>query len=152
MSPVQKNLKKIQMPKPIIAAGGVLYQVKPESDLPLVLLINRNGFWDIPKGKLEKGESIPMCAAREVAEETGSELPMIISSLGTTYHEYKEKKKHYGKTTYWYTMIYPRAQQLKPQKSEGIEKVEWVALPKAKEMVGFENLRVVLDQFEKSQA
>ena len=140
------------MPKPIIAAGGVLYQIKPESDYPLVLLIYRNGLWDLPKGKLEKGESIPMCAAREVAEETGSELPVIISSLGTTYHEYNEKKKHYGKTTYWYAMIYPRPQHLQPQRSEGIEKMEWVTLSKAKEIVGFDNLKEVLNQFEKLMA
>ncbi len=140
------------MPESVIAAGGVLFQINPEDKNLLVLLIFRNGFWDLPKGKLEKGESIPMCAVREVAEETGSELPVIISSLGTTYHEYKEKKKHYGKTTYWYTMIYPREQYLEPQRSEGIEKIEWVELSKAKEGVGFENLREVLDQFEKSQA
>ena len=139
------------MPKPITAAGGVLYQIKRESRVPFVLLIYRNGFWDLPKGKLEERESIPMCAAREVAEETGSELPVIISSLGTTYHEYQEKKKNYGKTTYWYTMVYPRFQQLKPQRSEGIEKIEWVELPKAKEIVSFHNLREVLDQFAKLQ-
>ncbi|MBO6523437.1 MAG: NUDIX domain-containing protein [Balneolaceae bacterium] len=136
------------MLKPVIAAGGVLFHVKPEDNNFFVLLIYRNGFWDLPKGKLEKGESIPMCAAREVAEETGSELPVIIASLGTTYHEYKEKKNHFGKTTYWYSMIYPRSQDLKPQRSEGIEKIEWVELSKAKESVGFENLREVLYRFE----
>ncbi len=137
------------MPKPVIAAGGVVYRVDPDSNQKLVLLIYRNGYWDLPKGKLEKGESIPMCAVREVAEETGSDLPMIISELGKTYHEYQEKKKTIGKTTYWYSMIYPFAQELIPQKSEGIEKIEWVELSKAKEMVGFDNLKDVLREFGK---
>ncbi|MFV1883472.1 MAG: NUDIX hydrolase [Balneola sp.] len=140
------------MPEPITAAGGVVYQIELKSERVLVLLIYRNGYWDLPKGKLEKGESIPMCAVREVAEETNSELPTIISTLGTTYHEYKEKKKHFGKTTYWYSMVFPRIQALHPQKSEGIEKIEWVELEKAKTMVGFENLREILDRFTKSQA
>ena len=140
------------MPEPITAAGGVVYQVEPESGQTLVLLIYRNGYWDLPKGKLEKGESIPMCAVREVAEETNSELPTIISSLGTTYHEYKERKKHFGKTTYWYSMVFPREQTLYPQKSEGIERIEWIELHKALGVVGFDNLKEVLKAFVKSQA
>ncbi len=142
-----KSQNKVRMIKPITAAGGVVF-LKEEEKEPNVLLIYRNGFWDLPKGKLEKGESIPMCAAREVAEETGSELPIIISELGTTYHEYQEKKKHFGKTTYWYVMVYPRSQDLVPQKSEGIEKMEWKPLSDAKELVGFDNLKEVLQRFE----
>ena len=142
-----KNQKKVRMIKPIIAAGGVIF-LKEEYLEPKVLLIYRNGFWDLPKGKLEKGESVPMCAAREVAEETGSELPIIISQLGTTYHEYQEKKKHFGKTTYWYAMVYPRSQNLIPQKSEGIESMEWKPLSEAKKIAGFDNLKEVLERFE----
>lgn len=145
MSQAKRKPIKVRMIKPIIAAGGIIF-IKEKSVLK-ILLIYRNGFWDLPKGKLEKGESIPMCAAREVAEETGSEIPLIISYLGTTYHEYKEKKKHFGKTTYWYSMIYPRTQNLLPQESEGIEKMEWVELSRAQELVGFDNLRVVLTRF-----
>lgn len=144
---MQKNRKKIRMIKPITAAGGVVYVQDETTNQPKVLLIYRNGVWDLPKGKLEKGESISMCAAREVAEETGSEIPIIISELGTTYHEYKEKKKHFGKTTYWYSMIFPRIQKLIPQKSEGIERMDWVLLNEAEQMVGFDNLKVVLQRF-----
>ena len=66
------------MPKSITAAGGVVFSVTERK--PAVLLIHRNAVWDIPKGKLEKGESVAMCAAREVAEETGAELPSRITS------------------------------------------------------------------------
>lgn len=149
----QKKVKALskknkQKTKPIIAAGGVIFKKDDSSREPKVLLIYRNGYWDLPKGKLEKRESIPMCAVREVAEETGSEIPILISELCTTYHEYREKKKHYGKTTYWYSMIYPRTQNLVPQKSEGIEKIEWYDLNEAQNLVGFENLRLVLKSFK----
>ena len=137
------------MPKPITAAGGVVFKIIPGSQEPQVLLIFRNGYWDLPKGKLEKGESVPQCAVREVAEETGSELPILITDLGTTYHEYEEKGKQWGKTTYWYTMVYAKEQVLSPQNEEGIQKLEWIALSKAYEMVGFDNLRQVLACFKK---
>lgn len=134
------------MPKSITAAGGVVFSVTERK--PAVLLIHRNAVWDIPKGKLEKGESVAMCAAREVAEETGAELPIIISELGTTYHEYEQSNKQYGKTTYWYAMVFPRAQVLTPQTEEGIERIEWVDLDEAIKLVGFQNLEVVLERFK----
>lgn len=138
------------MIKPVTAAGGVVFRFTSESEEPEVLLIYRNGYWDIPKGKLEKGETIPMCAVREVAEETGSDLPLVVSDLGTTYHEYEEKGKQIGKTTYWYSMIFSKAQDLSPQTKEGIQALEWAELSEAFEQVGFENLREVLYSFQKS--
>ena len=134
------------MVKPIEAAGGVVFRI--ENGVYKVLLIYRNGFWDLPKGKLEKGESIPMCASREVSEETGSMLPIILSDLGTTYHEYIQKNKNYGKTTYWYSMIFPGKTELQPQIEEGIESIDWMSIEKATEMVGFENLKIVLERFK----
>lgn len=147
---IKHLLQTVLMIKPVIAAGGVVYRYQASGEEPEVLLIHRNGYWDIPKGKLEKEESIPMCAVREVAEETGSEIPAIVSDLGTTYHEYKEKRKVIGKTTYWYSMIFLREQQLSPQIKEGIQSLEWVELPVAIKKVGFENLREVLYSFGKS--
>ena len=140
------NNQQKMMVKPIVAAGGVVF--KTDNETVKVLLIYRNGVWDLPKGKLEKSESIPMCACREVSEETGSKLPMLLADLGTTYHEYTQKKKDYGKTTYWYAMVLPRITELIPQIEEGIVLVEWISLSEAIEKVGFENLRVILLRFK----
>jgi len=134
------------MPEKIAAAGGVVFKILEEQ--VSILLIYRNGFWDLPKGKLEENESIPMCAAREVAEETGSTIPMILSSLGTTYHEYDQKSIHYGKTTFWYSMIFTQDQELTPQIEEGIESINWIELDNAIHKVGFDNLKEVLVRFK----
>ena len=50
----------------IEAAGGLVVD-----DAAKVLMIFRNGRWDLPKGKLEPGERIEDCAVREVSEECG---------------------------------------------------------------------------------
>jgi len=131
---------------PVIAAGGIVYRYK--DGILEVLLIYRRGAWDMPKGKLEKRESIAMCAYREVSEEIGVKQPMIvISNPFTTYHEYDEDGKTMGKTTYWYPMILDRGYQLKPEEEEDIEQVKWVPLLEAKEKVDFQNLKDLLNDF-----
>ncbi len=140
--------------KQIKAGGGVVFKKNKETtstSQPLVLLIYRNGFWDIPKGKLEKGESIMECALREVAEEINADLPTALYELPTTYHEYNEPRKNYkrmGKTTHWYVMQFEHEQDFEPQLNEGITKVEWVGLDEAKKRVAYDNLKFVLEAFE----
>lgn len=139
------------MPKsePVSAAGGVVY--KKDGNDPQVLLIFRRGVWDLPKGKLEDGETIRQCAVREVAEEIGSEkLPEITHPLEDTYHEYDRGGIHYGKTTHWFAMQFSASsiRDFDPQTEEGIEEVQWVALEEAKTRVGYQNLVDVLTSFE----
>jgi 8-oxo-dGTP pyrophosphatase MutT (NUDIX family) len=129
------------------AAGGVVFRQRSKAEVE-VLLIKRNGIWDIPKGHLEKGESIKECAQREVAEETGCELPDITEELGTTYHEYPLKNKMIGKTTHWFAMTIDDGQAFIPQEKEGIEQVMWCAWSEAYEKVGFENLKKLLRRFK----
>ncbi|MEQ9091902.1 MAG: NUDIX domain-containing protein [Balneola sp.] len=134
--------------KKIEAAGGIVFR-RTEKDQTEVLMIFRNGFWDIPKGKREKGESIEMCARREVMEEVGADsLPLITSELVSSKHSYNQKGKIYHKTTYWFTMNFEIPQSFTPEISEGIELVEWVEIDKAIGKVGFENLVPVLEDFK----
>lgn len=132
-----------------------------------VLLIHRNGLWDIPKGKVEKNETVACAARREVQEEVGIEEPIITHFIGTTAHEYEQKNKSYHKTTYWYGMIDVQEHRISsafsqgrinerrnsakhrytPQLEEGITEIRWVSLTLALEWVAFDNLREVLIQF-----
>lgn len=134
----------------ITAAGGVLFREPGEGKEPEVLLIHRNGVWDLPKGKLEDNESLKECAVREVSEEVGSAPPDIQAVLTDTYHEYREGGKQIAKTTHWYAMtLRDRKETLTPEKKEGIHKLEWVPLGQATERVGYENLEYLLAEFKK---
>lgn len=150
---VKEVNSKIKMPdaKPITAAGGVLFRIKNDGFDPLVALIYRRGVWDLPKGKQEKGEPVKKCALREVGEELGLKFwPSVESKLTETYHEYEQDGTRYGKTTHWYAMTNRNLdkERFNPQTEEGIEKVEWFSLDEAKGLVGFENLKSVLQAFE----
>lgn len=127
------------------AAGGVVFRIVNERKVE-VLLIYRNGFWDLPKGKRDPGESIPACAAREVAEEVDCEMPMLLNFLVRTQHQYVQAGEHIDKTTWWYAMVI-KPGNLHPQREEGIEAVEWVGVEEARKRVGFDNLKQALDAF-----
>ena len=81
--------------------------------------------WDLPKGKLDKGETIKQCAKREVEEETKVKVSCGKKIL-STWHTYTKNKKFILKKTTWYMMESIDDSKMKPQKKEKIEKVEWM--------------------------
>lgn len=110
-----KGLYKI-----IEAAGGFVFNESDEA-----LMIHRLGWWDLPKGKIEKGEEIKAAAIREVEEETGIRDIELGPLLLKTYHTYRSKKnKRILKRTYWFTMR-TKNQPLTPQTEEAIEQAVW---------------------------
>lgn len=104
-----------------IAAGGWVWNEKDE-----LLMIYRNGYWDIPKGHLEKGEEINECAIREVKEETGISQLSIKNEIGVSRHIYEHKNKMILKITYWFYMTTNSIENMIPQTEEGIEEVKWI--------------------------
>ncbi len=121
-----KNLKALKVHffslfKRVDAAGGLVFNQNGE-----LLTIKRWGLWDLPKGKVERNERKREAAQREVQEETG----VIAADPGKkplrTYHIYPRGQKVILKTTFWYEMVVKDAENLTPQKEEGIEEVKWV--------------------------
>tara|TARA_B100000902_G_scaffold22218_1_gene26776 strand:+ start:20763 stop:21233 length:471 start_codon:yes stop_codon:yes gene_type:complete len=114
----------------IRAAGGLVYN--HENSL---LMIFRNGKWDLPKGKLEDNESIEDCAIREVTEECGVRGLLIIAKVKDTYHVYNDKGKKILKQTSWFIMETNFDGVLVPQEEEGINKVTWIEEDKIKQKI-----------------
>ena len=111
-----KSLFKI-----IKAAGGLVHDENGQ-----ILMIYRRKSMDLPKGKLEKGESKREGAIREVEEETGIKNITITNKLLNTFHTYKDRKdRRVLKKTFWYDMS-TQNQPTKPQIEEDIEEVLWV--------------------------
>ncbi len=105
--------------KYIYAAGGLI-----EKD-GKYLFIFRLKTWDLPKGKLDLGESPEEAGIRECEEECGINLLTITKTLAPTYHIYPHKGAYALKKTYWYAMQTKHSGTLVPQVEESIEKVEW---------------------------
>lgn len=130
--------------KVVVAGGGV---VAKEGK---ILLIYRKKKWDLPKGKLDEGESIEECSLREVEEETGVKVSLG-KEIAAVWHTYISNKKYVLKKTFWYTMNCIDDSQMKPQKEEGIKKVEWMDTEEVRKALkdSYRSIRHVVQEYTK---
>ncbi len=111
----------IQVP----AAGGLVFRNGA------LLFIRRRGWWDLPKGKQEPGETPGAAALREVREETGLTRLVITGSCPSTWHLYRSTGAdgcgHWIlKETRWFRMEANGNEQPVPETGEEITQVRWV--------------------------
>ena len=137
----KKILKLFMLKIPVVVAGGGFVINKKGK----VLFIFRNGKWDLPKGKVDKGESIESAALREVEEETGVTNLEIERFLHTTFHIFKRNGEYRLKQTHWFIMSTDYKGKLVPEKSEGIKKVKWKGRKKTKRALknSYHNIKVL---------
>lgn len=128
----------------IEAAGGIVQNNKKE-----LLFIYRLDKWDLPKGKMEKGEKPDECALREVEEETGVTNLKLKKKTGETYHTYDDYGKHILKVTHWYYMTCSATQKLVPQTEEDITAIKWVPTREIKEPIAntYPSIKDILKTF-----
>jgi 8-oxo-dGTP pyrophosphatase MutT (NUDIX family) len=129
----------------IPAAGGVVLR---NGEL---LFIFRNGKWDLPKGKIDIGETSAAAAKREVAEECGIDGHQITKELPSTFHIYQSRyKQTFGqwiiKETFWFEMEYSGSENGTPETKENITEIKWFAKNELDEVLGntYENLKSVI--------
>lgn len=125
----------------VVAAGALVWRVR-EGELQ-VLAVHRPRYndWSWPKGKLDPGESLPECAVREVAEETGKQvvlgqpLPAIRYPIGAG----KQKV-----VKYWAAEVLshtsPALRGRPPFKSAAkheIDRMRWLSVEEAHRVITF---------------
>lgn len=133
-----KNFKMIE------AAGGLVFNHKND-----LLLIERLGVWDLPKGKIDAGETPEIAAIREVEEECAVNGLSIENLVCKSYHTYTFKGKNVLKRTYWYKMNSTYTGILVPQLEENITKVEWQKFTKndIETLNTYESIKEVLSSY-----
>lgn len=128
----------------IEAAGGIVKNEEQE-----ILFIKRLGKWDLPKGKIEKGESTEIAALREIEEETGISNLKIEAFVAESYHIYIDRnQQNILKITHWYSMKHHGTEVTKPQLEEGITEVSWKNQADIKSQVyvsTFKNIKLILE-------
>jgi len=130
--------------KVVHAGGGLVVNPKKE-----ILFIFRNNVWDLPKGRVEKGESIEEAAVREVEEECGVRGLTLIKPLIITHHLFYMDNIQQMKITDWFLMDLDYTEQLTPQLEEGITEVVFKNPAQIKEAMSntYANIQLVIDMY-----
>lgn len=127
-------------PGTVLAAGALVWR---ERDGVLqVLAVHRPRYddWSWPKGKLVKGETLPACAIREVAEETGKDvilgqpLPGLIYPVSGRTKVVKYWAAHVADAESKAVVARPRI--LTAPKAE-VDKTKWLTVEQARERITF---------------
>jgi 8-oxo-dGTP pyrophosphatase MutT (NUDIX family) len=104
------------------AAGGLVLDHAGR-----IMMIHRQGKWDLPKGKMDPGESPAETAMREVREECGIGRLTISAPLPDTLHVYPAGEARWMmKKTHWFLMRSDWQGQPRPQAEEDIARAEWI--------------------------
>ena len=127
----------------LIEAGGGIVEKDGK-----YLMIHRKGQWDIPKGKMEEGETPKECAGREVAEETNVKVK-VGEKIGAIWHTYMHKKKRILKKTNWYAMTCLDDSKMKPEEMESITDVRWMTMDEVQESLidSYRSLRCLVQKY-----
>ena len=105
--------------KVVKAAGGLVRKKEK------FLMIYRMKKWDLPKGKIERGEKNRKAAAREVEEECNVTVK-VDGKICTTWHTYTMNKRAMIKKTRWYIMDVVDDSKMRPALAEDIEETRWM--------------------------
>jgi 8-oxo-dGTP pyrophosphatase MutT (NUDIX family) len=131
------------------SAGGVVVDVhRGAARIPVIARRNRAGRveWCLPKGHLERGETLAEAAAREVAEETGIE-GRVIAELGIIDYWFATHDHRVHKFVHHYLLeaIGGHLTIENDPDHEAID-VAWLPLPEAHEHLTFLNERRITQE------
>jgi 8-oxo-dGTP diphosphatase len=116
----------IEQEPPIAAAGGVVYRWTAAGQLEILLLKKQDGFWTLPKGRIELGEDERTAVAREVVEETsvtGEVGAMVRQVVYTIQKGGRPRRK-----TVSYYLVRAISGRPRPQARERILRVRWFSV------------------------
>lgn len=110
----------------------------------LLLLRKFNGDWVLPKGRVEKGETLKETALREVLEESGvkGNIRKYIGEITYNYNNYKRNLK-VEKVVYWYLME-TKSMECVPQKSEGFIEAKFIHMDRAEEYAKYQDEKIII--------
>ena len=116
---------KKQKSRVIRAAGGILYRPRKDGELE-VAVIHRPRYddWTLPKGKVDRGETIHEAAEREVEEETGFK---VRRGPGIAQNTYRDRRGRLKIVDYFY--MTPTGGEFRP--NDEVDEVRWLLLDEA---------------------
>jgi len=113
--------------KKVVSAGGIILR-RINNKVEMLLTYNSHfKMWVIPKGHIEKGETIKKAAIREIKEETGLTNFKLVSKLGVVT---RPSKEHSGEIVDKdiHIFVFKTDSNVTPIPKEDYRKTEWFEL------------------------
>jgi len=131
-----------------LSAGGLVWRRGPGDTLQVVLVRPAGrDTWVLPKGHVERGETVTEAALREAREETGVNAA-IAEPLGEVSYIFSQRRRARGKPTtifkrvHFYLMEY-QGGALADHDDE-IAEARWVEIGEAERLLTHENERLLV--------
>ena len=126
------------------SAGGIIFYRTAKGEPLFLLMINRKGYWEFPKGHLQQGETDLVAAKREVQEETGlSQLKVLRGFRTKIKYRYQRLGKPAEKEVVFFLM------ETRPQSvvvSDEHQGFIWLPYQEALSKLSYNNARRVLSE------
>jgi len=127
-----------------ISAGGVVYKSE-KGEIRVVLINPRGEIWCLPKGLVEKGESLEEAARREVREETGVK-GTIVEKIDKKdiwfFWEEEGKKVRHHKIIYFFLLKYQEGKTENHDKE--VKDARWIEIEEAIRLASYRNEKEIL--------
>lgn len=130
-----------------ISAGGVVFRRTDTGAVEVVLVATPGGRWALPKGLVDRGESLEATALREVREETGLEAEVVERLDPIEYWYWWEEggqKVRHHKKVYFFLMAC-RGGDVAFHDQE-VEEARWFPIEEAVRQASHRTERQVLQQ------
>lgn len=124
-----------------VSAGGLIVSAKDPGLAAIICHRNRGGGrdWCLPKGHVERGESLEQTAAREVLEETGIQGE-VVSKLGEINYSFRVGQTRIRKTVHHYLLRELGGELSAAGDPTGeVLEVRWFPLEELNEVLAHEN-------------
>jgi bis(5'-nucleosidyl)-tetraphosphatase len=126
----------------LFSAGIIVFRMKDEQ-AEFLLLHYPHDHWDLPKGKIEKGESKESAALRELKEETGLTAQLIEGFEKKFDYVFKQEGEFIKKTVYFFIGNVSSGEVTLSEEHIGFA---WLSYDQALERLTFENAKEVLKE------
>lgn len=128
---------------------GIVPVFKKDNDfLFCVVKHGRGEHWGFPKGHAEPGETSEEAAIRELMEETSIKNIQVVPNVSFVQkYEFENEGIIYDKTVkYFLGQVSEMVTEVPQDFKEEILEIKWLTYKEVRDLITFENAKVILDQ------